>query len=71
MKKMNRHIWQAQNGKVRSVRLITTASMHARMIGPPTGDWGSPPFVVREKLKSRYVVWRHHRRATDYDEEDE
>jgi hypothetical protein len=41
-----------RNGNVRSVQLITTASMHARMIGPPTGDCGSPPFVVREKRKA-------------------
>ena len=34
--------------------------------GPPTGDWGSPPFVVREKLDGG-VVCRHHPRCRDYE----
>jgi len=51
------------NGRVRSVRLVAAASTHARMIGPPTGDWGAPPFCVREKLDGGFLVWRHHPRC--------
>jgi hypothetical protein len=55
-----------QNGRVRSIRLVTTATSFAMMIGPPTGDWRAPPFVVRERLDGG-VVWRHHPRCVDYE----
>lgn len=53
-----------QNGRVRSVRLIQTAGTHAELIGPPTGNWLAPRFVVREKLEGGGTVWRHHARCT-------
>jgi hypothetical protein len=37
------------------------------MIGPPTGAWGAPPFVVREKVDCGATVWKHHLRATGYE----
>jgi hypothetical protein len=53
----------ASNGRVRTIRLIETAATHARMIGPPTGTWVAPPFAVRERLDSGFVLWRHHPRS--------
>jgi hypothetical protein len=53
-----------QNGRVKSIRLLTTAATHATVIGPPTGDWGAPPFSVRQRLENGYVTWRHHPRCT-------
>jgi hypothetical protein len=53
------------NGKVLSIKLVQSASSHAHMIGPATGDWRRPRFVVREKLDGGLVLWRHHGRATD------
>jgi hypothetical protein len=44
-----------QNGKVRSIRLITAATSFARRIGEPTPGWNSAPFVVREKLDCGFV----------------
>jgi hypothetical protein len=53
------------NGKVRSVRLIATASTFAQRIGEVTpASWKSPPFAVRERLECGGVIWRHHARAT-------
>jgi hypothetical protein len=52
------------NGRVKAVRLITAASTHAMLIGPPTGEWGAPPFSVRERLDGGYVTWKHHPRST-------
>jgi hypothetical protein len=51
------------NGKVKSIRLVACASSHARLIGPPSDGWHSPPFVTREKLDGGGIAWRHHRHA--------
>jgi hypothetical protein len=55
------------NGKVKSVRLVTAASSHAQMIGPPSDGRGTPPFSVRERLDCGGIVWRHHARCRDYE----
>jgi hypothetical protein len=54
------------NGRVRSIRLIATATSFARMVGPPSDGWLAPRFCVRERLDGGYVVWRHHARCTEY-----
>jgi len=54
-----------ENGKVRSIRLIASASTHALRIGGPIGECKGVRFAVREKLDSGHVVWRHHRCSTD------
>jgi hypothetical protein len=54
-----------ENGKVKAIRLVRTAAVYLQVIGPPSGDWKTPPFCVREKLEGGFVVWRHHRRSTD------
>jgi len=55
------------NGKVKSIKLLMTASSNARVIGPSGEGRATPPFCVRERLDGGYVVWRHHKRATDYE----
>lgn len=58
----------SQNGRVKSVRLLETASTSARMIGPPTGNvLGGVRFSAKERLDNGFVVWRHLARSTDYE----
>jgi hypothetical protein len=47
-----------QNGKVRSIRLVTAATSHAQMIGPPTDSWLAPRFPrrVRSDDQRTHVV---------------
>jgi hypothetical protein len=52
-----------QIGRVKSIRLLTSAATHAAMIGPPTDGSKPPPFSVREKLECGATVWRHHPRC--------
>ena len=56
------------NGKIRSIRLLTTAATHACMIGPPEGTCRGVRFAYREMLEASGArVWVHHRRAVDYE----
>jgi hypothetical protein len=58
------------NGKVRSVKLVETASSHAHMIGPPgDGRAAGTRFYRKAKLDTPAVVWEHHPRCT-YEEPD-
>jgi hypothetical protein len=52
-----------QNGKVRSIRLIATATTFARRIGEATPGWTTAPYSVRERLECGGVIWRHHSRC--------
>jgi hypothetical protein len=56
-----------QNGRIRSIKLLTTAATHARPIGPPTVVTAPETvrFTRREMLdESGTRVWQHHPRAT-------
>src|SRR5262245_24848954 len=58
------------NGKVRSIRLIASASTHAARIGEATVPMGpaSVRFVRREWLEeSGTRIWQHHPRCHDYE----
>jgi hypothetical protein len=59
------------NGKVRSIRLITATSSHARRIGPPTATTGPETvrFTRKAKLDFPAVLWEHHPRCWHYREE--
>jgi hypothetical protein len=52
------------NGRVKSVRLVTSAGTHVVRIGEPGDNPFGVRFSVREKLDSGGVAWKHHRRAT-------
>jgi hypothetical protein len=58
-----------QNGRVRSVRLVTAATSHARMIGPPTATGlGGVRFTRRVRSDDHaFVWWEHHPRSCDYE----
>ena len=47
------------NGRVRAVKLVETAQTHAQRIGEASAPAYGTKFVVREKLYSGHVVWRH------------
>jgi len=54
-----------QNGKIRSVKLVSSASTHAARIGEPSPpSISSPRFVRRAKLDFPATLWEHHPRAT-------
>jgi hypothetical protein len=55
------------NGKVRTIKLVESASSHAKRLGPPS-DWSgtAQPFVRREVLEqSNAKVWSFHPRSFD------
>jgi hypothetical protein len=52
------------NGKIRAVRLVTTAATLQRIGPASSGSWHTQPFAVREHLDGGGVVWRHHPRST-------
>jgi hypothetical protein len=59
----------SQNGKVKSIRLVTTASTHAQMTGPPSAPTiGSVRFTRRVRSDDHALVWwEHHPRCRDYE----
>jgi hypothetical protein len=56
-------------GKIRSIRLLTTAATSARLIGPPTVATAPETvrFTRRVKLDSPAALWEHHPRCCTYD----
>jgi hypothetical protein len=54
-----------QNGRVKAVKLLTTATTHLHRIGEPSDGWMTPPFTRRVRSDDhRLVWWEHHPRAT-------
>jgi hypothetical protein len=55
------------NGKVRSIRLVKTATAHAARIGEATTPTGPPSVRFARRVRSddhALVWWEHHPRST-------